>query len=281
MEEILIHDVSDTALWVAVYRGEESERPDALFRDPYAFRLAGDRGRKIASKMKSAKYTSWTLSIRTVIIDNYIQQLIEDGLQTVINLGAGLDARPYRLSLPTSLRWIEADFPHMIEHKEKLLAKEKPTCRLERFSVDLGNAEARRKFLSSIVATSGKTLVLTEGVIPYLTVEQVAELADDLRANGFAYWITEYLSKEVMKFIRKRRWKQMQNAPFVFDPPDWFGFFAQHGWEVKESRYLADESQRLGRAIPMPWWAHILQWLPLPKKDGYRRFSAYILLTPK
>ena len=29
-----IRNVSDTALWVAVYRAMESERSDALFRDP-------------------------------------------------------------------------------------------------------------------------------------------------------------------------------------------------------------------------------------------------------
>src|SRR5438094_820564 len=38
-----IRDVSDTALWVAIYRAQESERKDALFNDPYARRLAGER----------------------------------------------------------------------------------------------------------------------------------------------------------------------------------------------------------------------------------------------
>lgn len=30
----LIRNVSDTALWVAVYRARETDRPDAVFRDP-------------------------------------------------------------------------------------------------------------------------------------------------------------------------------------------------------------------------------------------------------
>jgi O-methyltransferase involved in polyketide biosynthesis len=45
----LISNVSDTARWVAVYRAWESARPDALFRDPLAGRLAGERGRAIAA----------------------------------------------------------------------------------------------------------------------------------------------------------------------------------------------------------------------------------------
>ena len=38
-----IRNVSDTALWVAVYRAMESERADAHFVDPFARRLAGER----------------------------------------------------------------------------------------------------------------------------------------------------------------------------------------------------------------------------------------------
>ncbi|MGD0484992.1 MAG: hypothetical protein ABSB58_10150, partial [Gemmatimonadales bacterium] len=42
VEDVLpIEHVSDTARWVAVHRAMESERPDALFRDPFARRLAG------------------------------------------------------------------------------------------------------------------------------------------------------------------------------------------------------------------------------------------------
>ena len=42
-----LRHISDTALWVAVYRAQESERTDAVFRDPYASTLAGDRGTAI------------------------------------------------------------------------------------------------------------------------------------------------------------------------------------------------------------------------------------------
>ena len=44
--ENAIRNVSDTALWVAIYRAMESERPDAIFRDPYARRLGGERGKR-------------------------------------------------------------------------------------------------------------------------------------------------------------------------------------------------------------------------------------------
>ncbi|HMC32560.1 MAG TPA: class I SAM-dependent methyltransferase [Candidatus Angelobacter sp.] len=47
-----LRNISDTALWVAIYRARETERPDALFRDPFARKLAGARGEQIAQEMQ-------------------------------------------------------------------------------------------------------------------------------------------------------------------------------------------------------------------------------------
>src|SRR5947209_5296580 len=112
---MLINHVSDTATWVAYYRALESDRPDALFHDPFAKILDGEKGKKISESMKStSKYTQWTIVIRTVIIDRFIEKMISEGVDTVLNLGAGLDSRPYRMTLPKSLLWIEVDHPHLI-----------------------------------------------------------------------------------------------------------------------------------------------------------------------
>ncbi len=48
-----VQNISDTARWAAVFRARETERPDALFRDPYARRLAGERGFQIVENLKS------------------------------------------------------------------------------------------------------------------------------------------------------------------------------------------------------------------------------------
>ena len=49
-----IENVSDTARWVAVYRAMESERRDAIFRDPFARRLAGAKGQEIVAERAPA-----------------------------------------------------------------------------------------------------------------------------------------------------------------------------------------------------------------------------------
>jgi methyltransferase (TIGR00027 family) len=287
MAEPLIRDVSDTAFWIAHHRALETERANALFRDPLAGRLAGSRGGKIAASMPNSRIIGWTVVIRTCIIDDFIQSAIAEGLDTVLNLGAGLDTRPYRMSLPASLHWIEADYPRIVDYKESQLEHEIPRCRLERVKIDLAARPERQRLLSRINAQANGILVLTEGVVPYLSVEEAALLADDLRAlDRVRYWLVDYFSREAMKYRhRKKMGQKMQNAPFKFAPGDWFGFFREHGWQSREIHYLYEEAERLHRPIPLPRLAKaaIKFWrlfLSKDRRDALRKFAGYVLLEP-
>jgi len=281
-----IQNVSDTAFMVAGFRALEAERPQPLFRDPLAWKLAGDHGRKILATIPR-RFVGWSVVIRTVIIDAFIHQAIEAGVDTIINLGAGLDTRPYRMDLPKSLDWIEVDFPHVIELKEARLADEEPRCRLERIKFDLTDRVSRQKFFADVGARAKEVLVLTEGVIPYLSEDDVAALANDLRkADKIRFWITDYFSPQAIRYSEKLRARFMRNAPFRFAPKDWFGFFAGHGWNVQEVRYIVEEAERLGRPIPLP--ALMKAWMKLvgffasrTRRERMRRFAAYVLLVPK
>src|SRR5262245_25157516 len=143
----LIRNISDTARWVATYRARETERDDALFRDPYARRLAGDQGEAIAKAHRFTDEHSWPMIMRTFLFDEFIGEEIRAGADLVVNLAAGLDARPYRLALPKELRWVEIDLPDPIAYKEHVLADESPRCHLQRIALDLLDAEARREVL--------------------------------------------------------------------------------------------------------------------------------------
>src|SRR4051812_20550023 len=233
-----IENVSDTALWVATYRAMESERPDALFHDRLAGRLVGERGRAIAAQIKGSRYTSWSVVVRTCIIDAFIRELVAGGVDTVLNLGAGLDTRPYRLDLPPMLRWIEVDFGATIDFKNERLAGETPRCRLERRAVDLGDPVARHALLEQVNAQAKRVFVLTEGVVGYLSNADVGALAADLKAQPrFAYWVLEYFTAQFRKIelmMSRRRHKQLANAPVQFQPGDWRNFFAERGWSPRE-----------------------------------------------
>lgn len=287
MADSLIENVSDTAFWVAYYRGVETRRADALFRDPLADVLAGEQGKKIAQTMPGRFITEWVIAIRTRLIDELIREAVEEGVDTVVNLGAGLDTRPYRMELPESLVWIEADYPRMIEYKESRLAKETPRLRLERVKIDLANVPEREGFLAKIDARAKKVLILTEGVVPYLSVEEVGTLADDLRAmQHISLWIADYLSAEAIRFrTRGGISKKTKNAPFKFKPADWFGFFREHGWQPKEIRYLAEEGERLKRSPRFPLGLRIairVRTLLASKerRAKFKKVVGYALLEP-
>ena len=287
MTEPLIRDVSDTSFWIAHHRAQETARHDALFRDPLAARLAGERGGKIAAAMPNTRIIGWTVVMRTCIIDDFIRSTIGEGFDTILNLGAGLDTRPYRMDLPASLHWIEADYPPIVDYKESQLADEKPRCQLGRAKIDLANRQQRKQLFSRINAQAKKILVLSEGVVPYLSVEEAALLADDLRAlDRVRYWLVDYFSAEAIRYRqRKGMGRKMQNAPFRFAPHDWFGFFRQHGWQPKEIRYFLDEGERLDRPIPLPlpMKAAMIVWglfMSEDRRDALRKFAGYVLLEP-
>jgi len=255
MNEIEIKQVSDTAFMTAAYRALETERTNALFRDPLAAKLAGEKGKKILDNLpKQAFIGGWTVVIRTCIIDEFLRRAISQGVDTILNLGAGLDTRPYRMDLPASLRWIEVDYPHVVEFKERWLASDTPRCILERIVLDLADADARAVLLEKVSATSNNILVLTEGVIPYLSEAAVASLGRDLRSHAsIKYWITDYFSPASYKYRRRSGISQaMKNTPFRFEPEDYFGFFDEIGWCPKETRFFAIEAERLHRPPPFP-----------------------------
>jgi methyltransferase (TIGR00027 family) len=283
MAQPVIQDVSDTAFMVAAYRARESERPDGLFRDPLAARLAGARGKEIVASLPQNTPGGWSVAIRTVVIDELLAAAVARGADTVLNLGAGLDTRPYRMKLPAELRWVEVDYAPMIELKEGHLASEVPRCRVERVRLDLADGPARRALFAKIGEQSKHALVLTEGVIPYLTVPDVGLLADDLHAIGaFRAWIVDYFSKEALRY-RKKAARAFQNAPFKFAPDDWFAFFAAHGWKPTEQRYLAIEGERLARPVPFTlpmrlWIRFAGRFAPPERRESMRRFAGYFLL---
>lgn len=256
--------VSDTAFMAAAYRAQESARPDALFRDPLADRLAGERGRAMVAHLpKRAVVGGWTVVMRTHIIDDMIRCAVAQGVDTVLNLGAGLDTRPYRLDLPPALQWVEVDAPQVIEAKASLLADEPAHCQVQRIAADLAQTSQRQACLQAALGGAKQALVLTEAVTPYLSESAVADLAQDLRAQGaVGAWINDYFSPEAYSYRRRSGMSQaMQNAPFLFEPADYFGFFAQQGWRAQETRYFAEQGQRLGRVAPFPWGVRVMTTL--------------------
>jgi methyltransferase (TIGR00027 family) len=266
--EHLIRNVSDTARWVAFYRAQETERPDAIFRDPFARRLAGERGEQIAKAMPLGRDNSWSMITRTYLIDALVRQQVADGVDTVINLAAGLDSRPYRMQLPPNLHWIEVDLPEILAYKEEILRNENPVCRLERIRLDLSDQVSRRQLFARLNDRAANALVITEGLLIYLTTADVESLAKDLAAlSAFHGWILDIASPGLLRMLAKTMHTQLaQNAPFKFAPPEGPNFFVRYGWKPEVVHSLIKTAARLNRLSLM------LRFFALfPETDRSRR----------
>jgi methyltransferase (TIGR00027 family) len=261
MSHKLIENVSDTARWVAFYRAMESERPDALFRDPWARKLAGERGAAIVRHVPRARAMAWALIVRTQVFDELILREVGNGADVVLNLAAGFDTRPYRLPLPPTLRWVEVDLPELLAHKESELAGEKPACELERVRLDLADVAGRRALFERVGRMGERVLVASEGLLLYLTPEQVAPLAEDLHAPpAFRGWITDLLSPALRRRLHRSWGEHLEGGRslYEFAPEEGPDFFRPYGWKVAEFRPVFDEARRLKREMPLAW---LLAWI--------------------
>ena len=250
MTEPLIRNISDTALWVAMYRAWESDQKNPVFRDPYARRLAGKRGEEIMSTIKAAQRHAWSYTARTYNVDSFVMQEVENGADMVVDLAAGLDTRAYRMKLPSSLQWIEIDLPDLLSYKRDILANEKPVCRLERIPLDLANPAARRGIFEELGRAAKRAIIISEGLIVYLTAEEVCALARDLAAQpSFQRWATDLVSPGLLKMLQKQIGKPLgqAGAPLKFAPEEGPAFFTKCGWTPIEVRSMLQAAAKLKR----------------------------------
>ena len=277
--EPLLRNISDTARWVAAYRARESERPDALFKDPYARKLAGDRGEEIARSMPFAERHAWPYVARTLNFDRIITQQIKEGADMVINLAAGLDARPYRMELPPQLQWVEVDLAPLTDYKEEILAGEKPRCQLHLVRMDLSDREKRQQLFQELDTQSKKALIVTEGLLIYLSPEDVLDFGRDLAAQpSFRDWAIDLASPGLLKMLQKNLGAlEKAGSPLKFAPAEGPEYFNACGWKPVEIYSMIKTAAKVKR---LPWSLRFFSWLPESNgKQGGRPWSAVCHLT--
>jgi methyltransferase (TIGR00027 family) len=278
-----IENVSDTALWVAVYRAMETARPDAIFRDPFAEGLAGSKGLKIVGEMKQGRMMAWAMIVRTAVMDEMIMDRINNaGVDTVLNLAAGLDTRAWRLALPAALRWIDVDLPAITEYKQSYMRDEKPVCDYEAIAADLTNGPVRDAVFAQVGRSARSLLVITEGLLIYLSEAEVTSLARALHDISPArYWITDIASPMLLEWMRKSWGKSVEkgNAPFKFGPEDSTAWFASVGWRETAYKSAMVEAQRLDREMRGMWFGRFMtRFMPAARRGAMQRMSGFLLL---
>jgi methyltransferase (TIGR00027 family) len=133
--------VGTTAVGVAAMRAAETRRPDRLFEDPLAaaFVAGAGWGRIEIEHVEPERrpgiiaLAAW-VSARTRFLDDLVVDAIASGVRQVVLLGAGLDARAFRLPWPGGVRVFELDTPAMLAFKQRVVDEVDAKPRSERLS---------------------------------------------------------------------------------------------------------------------------------------------------
>jgi O-methyltransferase involved in polyketide biosynthesis len=158
--------VCETALIPLFYRALESQRPDAIIRDPVAASLIEqidydfsvfniDAPDRVFALMRSRQFDRYARSFLAKYPD-----------AIVVDIGCGLDTRSERLDNGV-MQWYGLDFPEVIELRRELLHE---TAR-SRF---LPYSATDPRWMEQVCTGSPHPfLFLAEGVFPYLEAAQV------------------------------------------------------------------------------------------------------------
>jgi methyltransferase (TIGR00027 family) len=266
---------------MAYLRAIESERLEPLFCDPYARDLAGPSGETTANAVGSVDLIANAIAIRTAILDRLIMDMVaRHEIDLVLNIGSGLDTRPWRLKLPATLQWLDLDIPCLVDHKARVLLKHLPVCNYEAIGIDILDSTERTAAFAA-QPYSRRTLVVTEGLLVYLHPAQVATLAKDLhRLPACQWWLTDLVGPSALRAVRDVRAHGLAALDFQFAPADSSSFFAPLGWRELSFHSAVDEARRLNRSTRTPVLARLGTILAPPVVwTEFRRLAGVALLA--
>jgi methyltransferase (TIGR00027 family) len=234
--------------------------------------------------MKGGAGAAWAMIVRTAVFDELIHETIaREKIDCVLNLAAGLDARPFRLELPPELHWIDVDFQDVLDYKWEVLRHEQASCRYETAPTDLTDGDARRALFARVAERYDRVLVVAEGLLIYLPPAEVASLGTDLHGQpAFRAWLIDLASPRLLKWM-KRSWGDEAakgKAPFLFAPADGTKFFEASGWREREYRSSWTESKRLDRQMRGAWlWGLFSLFQTKKQRAEALRLSGFVMLA--
>lgn len=275
--------VGATAVMVAAARAGETEREDAIIRDPYAKVLVAGAGTGVWETILDADFNDRMAgadpevaavlehmgnyqAVRTHFFDAYFAAAVADGIRQVVILASGLDSRAYRLDWPAGTTVFEIDQPKVLEYKDCTLKAHgaQPAATLRQLPVDLRN-DWPKALREAGFDPSAPTAWLAEGLLMYLPADAQDRLFEDiteLSAPGsrvsaetvgeHAPERRERMRERFEKFAGQLGVEPMVNVQeLMYDDPDradvaeWLD---AHGWAATAVT-SQDEMQRLGRWV--------------------------------
>jgi len=187
---------SGTSLLVSFARGLGVDREQI---DPLAFELlppglaqlaAAPRHLGAVAGLYRAAVRATTFGLidhmvlRTQAIDAHLASALETGIDQLVILGAGLDARAWRLEALRDVTVFEVDHPATQRYKRKRMSRKRPPADIRYVSVDFEQERFSNALERAGLRSGAPSVWIWEGVAMYLplgavhdTLEQLTSLA--------------------------------------------------------------------------------------------------------
>mmetsp|Transcript_97607 Transcript_97607/g.304060 ORF Transcript_97607/g.304060 Transcript_97607/m.304060 type:complete len:342 (+) Transcript_97607:61-1086(+) len=297
-DEEMSNFTNDSAMMIAWERALESKRPDALFNDPLAAALAGTKGEKLSDDFggmcKMFDMPDWPefhktwVAVRTRFIDDRIKECAAAAAAgttpfgQVVNLGAGVDTRPFRLECYSAFPngAIDVDMPVINQGKLKVMASPalgspKPhCCSVETVDLDfldtertLATALVRGGAAAAVAESAGSagpgsaleptpppptrfdpaapTIFYAEGLIMYLGAAGKVKLIEDVSAVAApgSVFILQYMDASHSESAKGNP-QALASALSVAEATE---DLTKRGWEGLEFAVFGDDRLNFGR----------------------------------
>lgn len=250
--------IAGTARWTAAVRARESERADRLFDDPLASILAGAEGFAQLERQPPERRDNLFLAIRTRFFDDWLQRLTrESPIRQVVLVGAGMDARAFRLGWDADVTIWEVDRPSLLGLKRNLLmlADIRPACQRRVVGADVRRDDWPDRLEGQGFRRGLPSVWLAEGLFVYLQAAAAQRLLTTIRdiAAPGSYLGADLVSED---FFHSQwtgsdvRRLEEQHTPWRFGTNDPEALLDRHGWQAAQ---VVQPGEPGADHRPLPW----------------------------
>jgi methyltransferase (TIGR00027 family) len=247
---VSLEGVGGTGLTIAAIRAFESARPDRLFADPLAATFAEAGGLDLDSPpggRRGVALRVWVVA-RTLFLDDLLAEAGQQGCRQVVLLGAGFDARAFRLPWPPGTRCFEVDTPDVLGPKDQVLAAEHAVPGCERLVVPCDLRDDWPAALGGAGLDPARpTAWIAEGLLVYLAPADVDGLLDTITGlSAPGSWLGLTMTTREARSFEGTRLKALRQSQAPDDPAGWLG---GRGWTA-EITDLREVLRAHGRPLP-------------------------------
>lgn len=176
MEKVNIQGVPETMLQTLFARAAYSQQKNAKFQDSKAEEIVSRMDYDFSLAGKDAMMSTGVIA-RTILLDRMVGDFIrKDPNCTVVNIACGMDTRFYRLEQNAEvaeymkrITWYNLDLPEAIAVRSRFFEEKGPVFQIAKSAMD-------QTWTSQVAQPKGAVLVVIEGLVMYLSEEDVKQI---------------------------------------------------------------------------------------------------------